>query len=188
VKRALVLGVVAAVALVAGWRLTHPAPPSSVTLSAESAASARQKAQEIATAEARAQSTGRPVAVEETFSDSELSSLANQEAQDRELPFDQIVLHVTSRGTIQGQATSHVGGQDLPVAVEGVPEVSGDRVRLRITRTSLGGVPVPRTVADQLSQQVGQNLEFGQSLAGFDNLSVTTAEGHLTVQGRAIPS
>jgi hypothetical protein len=181
----LVLGVLAAAVVGVWWFAQQPASLPPITLSNTAAQSAREKAEDIARAQAEARSTGRPVPVVETFSDSEMSSLANQVAADRQLPVDGIVLHATARGTIQGQARAHVGGQTLPVYLEGVPQVSGDQVRLRVTTTRLGALPLPAGLANQLTQDVRRDLELGEPVAGFSDLSVTATEGRVTVRGVA---
>ena len=171
-----------------GWGFTHQSSVPPVTTSAASDASARDKALAFAEAEAQARQTGRPVSVIETFNDAELSSLANQAAQARELPVDQIVLHTTAQGTVKGQAQAHVGGQSVPLYLEGVPAVSqGNRLQLQVTTTRLGSVPLPGPIADQLTQSIRQPLELGQPLTGFQDVHVTTAEGQLTVRGVAQP-
>ena len=172
-----------------GWGFLHQSsslPP--VTTSAASEASARDKALAFAQAEAQARQSGRPVSVIETFNDAELSSLANQAAQAKALPVDQIVLHATGQGTVKGQAQAHALGQSVPVYLEGVPTVSdGNRLQLQVTSTQLGSVPLPGPVTDQVTQSIRQPLELGQPLIGFQDVRVTTAEGQLTVRGIAQP-
>lgn len=187
---ALVVLVVALGALAyLGWGFLHQSsslPP--VTTSAASEASARDKALAFAQAEAQARLSGRPVSVIETFNDSELSSLANQGAQAKAMPVDQIVLHSTGQGTVKGQAQAHVVGQSVPVYFEGVPTVSdGNRLQLQVTSTQVGSVPLPGAVTDQVTQSIRQPLELGQPLTGFQDVRVTTAEGQLTVRGVAEP-
>ena len=179
-----VLGVLAYL----GWGFLHQSTVPPVTSSAASDASARDKALAFAQAEAQARQTGRPVSVIETFNDAELSSLANQAAQAKELPVDQIILHSTGQGTVKGQAQAHVAGQSVPVYLEGVPAVSeGNRLQLQVTSTRVGSVPLPGPIADQVTQSIRQPLELGQPLTGFQDVHVSTAEGQLTVRGVAQP-
>jgi len=170
------------------WGFVHqqPAGPT-VTTSAAAAESGQQKALAFANAEAQARRTGRPVSVVETFDDAELSSLANQAAQAQALPVRQISLHATGHGTVQGQAQATVSGQTVPVTLEGVPEVSGNHVRLNVTSTHVGAVPLPGALSDQAGAAI-QPLTLGQSINGFQDLHVTTSEGQLTVRGTALPS
>jgi hypothetical protein len=171
------------------WGFVHqePAVPASSTSEATTA-SAQQKAESFATAQARAQATGRPVRVVQTFDDAELSSLANEAAQARGLPVDQISLHATGQGTVQGRAQAHVAGQTLPVSLEGVPVVTDSRVALNVTSTQVGAIPLPGPISDQVTQSLRQPLEIGQPISGFQRLQVAVHEGRVTVSGTAEPS
>src|SRR5262249_20422308 len=135
-----------------------------VTSSQGAADSGRQKALAFADAQAQAQRTGRPVRVIESFTDAELSSLANEAALQEGLPFDQISLHSTSQGTVRGQAQAHVAG------------------------TSVGTIPLPGPISDQVAQAVRRPLQLGAPITGFQNLQVSASEGQLTVSGVALPA
>jgi hypothetical protein len=178
----LLLGVLAYLA----WGFTHqqPSGPAIVTSPAD-AASAQQKAQSFADAQAQAQRTGRPVSVVEKFGDAEISSLANQEAQARGLPVDGISLHATGQGTLQGHGQAHVAGQSVPVTLEGRPVVNGNRVALNVTSTQVGSLPGP--LSDQVTQSLRQPLELGQPITGFQDLRVAVTDGQVTVSGVAQP-
>jgi hypothetical protein len=184
-----VLLVVLAVGGFLAWRFVHQAPATpAVTTSAAAAESGQQKALAFAEAAAQAQKTGRPVRVVETFDDAELSALANQAAEARSLPVDQISLHATGHGTVQGQAQAHVAGQAVPVTLEGVPEVSDSRVTLNVTSTHVGAIPLPGPVSDQVAASIKQPLALGEPISGFQDLRVAVADGQLTVSGVAEPS
>ncbi len=184
----LVVVLVLAVAGYLAWGFAHQQPSGPmVTTSAASAASAQQKLGAFALAEAQAQLTGRTVRVAETFDDSELSSLANEAAQARSMPVDQISLHATGQGTVQGRAQAHEAGQTLPVGFEGVPMVTGDRVALHVTSTQVGSIPLPGPISDQVTQSFRQPLELGQPISGFQDLHVAVSDGQLTVSGVAQP-
>jgi hypothetical protein len=157
-----------------------------VSTSQASDASAQQKVQAFANAQAQAQQTGRAVSVAETFDDAELSSLANDAAQARGLPVSDISLHATGQGTVEGRAQAQVAGQSVPVSLEGVPVVSGNRVALNVQSTQVGSLPGP--ISDQLTQELRQPLELGQPVTGFDQLHVAVTNGKLTVTGVARPS
>jgi len=101
---------------------------------------------------------------------------------------DQISLHATGRGTVQGQGQAHVAGQSVPVTLEGVPVVSGDRVALNVTSTQVGSIPLPGPLADQVTQSIRQPLALGEPIQGFGDLHVSVAEGQVTVSGVAQPS
>ena len=186
------LGLIVLIALLGvlgylAWGFLHPSSAVPVvTTSQASNASAQQKVQAFANAQARAQQSGRPVQVAETFDDAELSSLANDAAQSRGLPVSDISLHATGQGTVQGRASAQVAGQTVPVTLEGVPVVSDNRVALSVKSTQVGSLPGP--ISDQLTQQLRQPLELGQPVTGFDQLHVAVTDGQLTVTGVAQPS
>jgi len=159
-----------------------------VTSSPGAADSGRQKALAFADAQAQAQRTGRPVSVVESFTDAELSSLANEAAQQEGLPVDQISLHSTNEGTVRGQAQAHVAGTSVPVTLEGSPVVTDNRVALNVISTHVGTIPLPGPLSDQVAQAVRRPLQLGAPITGFQNLQVKATEGWLTVSGVALPA
>lgn len=164
-----------------------PAVPA-VSVSAASAASARSKMQGLDAAKSQAAKSRQPVPVAETFTDSELSSVANEQAQAKSLPFSHLVLHSTAAGSVLGLATVHVAGQDVPVSLEVVPSIAGGRVTLNVTRVQVGSVPLPGPIADQVTQTVRQSLNVGLVPEGFQQVRLQVTEGLLTISGVAIPS
>jgi hypothetical protein len=185
----LVLLLVLAGAAIAGWRYfqAQPATPS-VQVSGSAAQSGRTKAAALANAPAEANRTGRPQTVTETFTDAELTSLANEQAAARSAPVDQVVLHATGQGTIEGRAQAYAGGQSVPVTFQLQPVVQGNTLRLRVQQLSLASVPLPGPVAGQVTDQVRQILDVQRSFDGLQQLRVTTKEGQVTVTGVAVPS
>lgn len=180
---------VLAAAAVAGWRFVHPEPaPLAVNLSETAAQSGRSKVDAMALAEMQATRTGRPVPVSQTFTDSEISSLANEQARAQRLPVEHVLLHATSRGIIQGQATAYAGGQQVPVSFDAVPEASEANIRVRVTRVNVAALPLPGPVADQLTGQLQQLLSVPRSTVPLNQLQVITSEGRVTVTGVAQPS
>jgi hypothetical protein len=172
-----------------GWRLLHPEPATpAVQVSQRDAQTGRDKAAALARAVAEANRTGRPQSISETFTDAELTSLANDQAAARNLPLDQVVLHATAQGTIDGRARAYAGGQQVPVTFRLVPEVEGNTLRLRVQQMSLASVPLPGPVAAQVMDQVRQLVDVQRSLNGLHQLHVTTAEGQVTVTGVALPT
>ncbi len=170
------------------WRFVQgPAVPR-VSTSDATTASAEQKVQAFANAQAQARQSGRSVKVAETFNDAELSSLANEAAAARELPVSNISLHATSQGTVQGRGEARISGQTVPVTLEGVPVVTGDRVALDVTSTRVGTIPLPGPISDQLTEQLREPLALGQPITGFEQLQVSVSDGRLTVSGVAKPS
>ncbi len=177
------------IAALAAWTFVHQDTAGlQVTSSAAAADSGRQKALAFAAAEAEARRTGRPVSVVETFSDAELSSLANEAAQLQGLPIDSISLHSTGQGTVMGRAQAHLAGQSLPVTMEASPVVTGDVIALNVTSTRIGALPVPGPLSDQITQAIKQPLRLGTPISGFQDLQVRASDGALTVSGVAQPS
>jgi hypothetical protein len=182
-----VLLLLLATAGVAGWQFLHsqPAGPN-VQVSETDDRSGRDKVAALAGAVARANRTGRPQVVSETFTDAELSSLANDQAYARALPVDQVVLHATAQGTIEGRARASAAGQHIPVTFQLVPRVADDTLRLEVQQVSLASVPLPGPLANQVLDQVRQAVDVRQSL-GLHQVQVKTSEGAVTVSGVAQP-
>jgi hypothetical protein len=185
VKRLVAVTVVVAAGLYALWRMSTPLPPVDVTASVEQSADA--KVQAFAVARARAEATGHPIRVSETFTDAELTWLANRAAEDRDAPVQDVVLHVDG-GTVEAQAEAIAHGQTLPVRVAGTPRVNGDRVSFQITSLRIGPLPVPPILLDRFGSSMRQALEVGSSLSGFTQVQIQTANGSSTVSAVAEPA
>jgi hypothetical protein len=185
----LVVLLILGVAVFAGWRYfqTQPGTPA-VQVSPSDAQTGRDKAAAIARAVAEANRTGRPQTVSETFTDAELTSLANDQAAARNLPVSQVVLHATSQGTIDGRAQASAAGQEVPVTFRLVPEVEGNTLRMHVQELSLASLPLPGPVASQVTDQIRQVVDVKRSFDGLQQLRVTTAEGQVTVTGVAQPT
>ena len=152
------------------------------------AQSGRNKAATLAAAAAEANRTGRPQTVSETFTDAELTSLANEQAAARNLPVEQVVLHATNQGTIDGRAQAHAAGQPVPVTFRLLPDVSDNTLQLHVQQLSVGSVPLPGPLTSQITDQVRQIVDVRRSFDGLRQLRVTTIEGQVTVTGVAEPS
>lgn len=181
------------VVLVAGgyfaWNFIHQEPSVPVaTTSPADTVNANQKAAAFTDAQAQARRSGHPVQVAQTFTDAELSSLANETARSRGMMMDQISLHATAQGTVQGRAEAHVAGQTVPVSLVGVPTVTNDRVALNVTSTQVGSIPLPGPITDQVTSQLRQPLTLGQAINGFQQLQISVTEGQVTVRGVAQPA
>jgi hypothetical protein len=132
--------------------------------------------------------TGQPARASETFSDSELSSLANQELQSQSLPLDNLVLHATADSRIEEFATAHWGGQALPLfLVATVRVVGGDQLQLTIVDSKLGQLNVPASLAAQINNAALQNVNLGPTLK-MDDVAITVSQGMVTVSGVAKPA
>jgi hypothetical protein len=170
------------------WRAASTRSQLPVRVSAANAQSAQSKMDALEQARAAAARAGHAVQVVETFSDAELSALANAQARARQLPFRDLSLHATAAGTVRGDGLVRVGGQELPLTLEVVPDVSADdRVHLRVTSIHVGTLPLPGAVADQVTHSISQALDLGQPPAGYQHLRVEVADGRLTISGTAGP-
>ncbi len=72
----------------------------------------------------------------ESFTDSELTSLANQKLHGPSIRLDNVIVHATAYGTIESQAKAHWGGQTMPLNV-------------------------PQPLTDQINSLVEQSLNLG---------------------------
>jgi len=130
----------------------------------------------------------QPTAVTESFTDSELSSLANQELQSRSLPIEKLVVHATSNRTIEGQATARWAGQALPIfLIASVRVAGGSRLQVTIVESKLGRVAMPQTLSDEIETVLTENLNLSRALR-LDPLTLTVTEGLVTVSGMAKPA
>ena len=197
-RRSHLLALGTLLALAAGvavaWHALLTAPPAPVVeVSSESAASARSKIQSLDAAKGRAAQSRQPILVAQTFTDSELSSMANEQARARNLPFSNLLLHATAAGAVEAQATVQVAGQDVPVFLEVVPTVTVDsqavsRLVLNVTRVQVGSVPLPGPLTDEVTRSVRRSLDVGLVPPGFRDVQVEVGNGRITIRGVAVPT
>jgi hypothetical protein len=142
----------------------------------------------IAFAQDRASRTGQAVAVKESFSDDEISLMANEylRQQDR-LPLDHMALHSTSAGAIAGKATAHVAALNFGVDLTFHARVNNrNQVALEVGKVGIAGVPVPDQVSTVLTRSLlGSDLAL--PLGNLRDVSVNVGDGRLTVSGNAVP-
>jgi len=192
--RGALVALAALLALVAGaaiaWHAITTRPPvPAVSVSHASAVSAKSKMQSLNDARTRAAQTRQPVEVVQTFTDAELSSAANDQAESRKLPFSHMILHATAGGALEGVATVKVAGQDVPVSLEIVPSVTTDNhLVLTVTNVDLGMLPLPGPMVNQVRQSVKDAMNVGILPPGFTDVHVNVTEGRVTISGVAQPS
>ena len=132
--------------------------------------------------------SGQPARVTQSFSDSELSSLANQEVQNQSLPLDNLVLHATAEGRIEGLGTAHWAGQSLPLFLVATVQVAGTgQLQLTIVESKLGRLNVPAALAGQINSAVRQSVNLGETLKLTD-VSINVTQGMVTVSGVPTPA
>jgi hypothetical protein len=159
-----------------------------VEVDAVQAAAAERKLDTLRNAGAETGSAAQQVTVSESFTDSELSSLANQYLQGQSLPFDNLVLHATGNRTIEAQATAHWAGQSLPLfLVVTIQVVGGNRLQVTIIDSKLGQLSVPRALSDQIDSALIQSVSPGAML-NIEQLTITITQGLVTVSGVALPA
>jgi len=181
-------GVVIAVGLALRAILSAPPAPQ-VTLSAASAASAQSKVQSFNQAGQQAAQRRQPITVVQTFSDSELSSYANQQAAAHGLPFGNIRLHATSGGSIEGAATVRVAGASVPIALNVIPQITADnRLQVHLSQVALGSLALPGPLADQINRSLSQSLDLAALPAGLRDVRLRVTDGQITISGVAQPS
>jgi hypothetical protein len=191
--RKLLAAAVAMLAVAGGGYLYHNATTPyrtlpAVEVDAVQAAAAQRKVDALRNPGGDGANTGQLTRVTESFSDSELSSLANQELQSESLPLDNLVLHATAGGRIEGLAMTHWGGQTLPLfLVTTVQVVGGDQLQLTIVESKLGQLNVPASLAAQINNAALQNVNLGQTLK-MDDVAITVSQGMVTVSGVAKPA
>ena len=156
-------------------------PPVRATAAATAAAQVKLDAVRAAVQQARL--TGKPAFVSESFTDSELSSLANQELFGHSFPVDNVVVHATAGGMIQSQANAHWGGQTLALfLVATINVVNGNQPQLKIVKAKTGRLDVPKALTNQINKAVEQRLNIGPAL-NLDEVKVTIGEGLVTITG-----
>jgi hypothetical protein len=156
-------------------------PP--VEVDAVQAAAAERKLDALRNAGAGAGNAAQQTAVSESFSDSELSSLANRDLQGQSIPLDNLVLHATANRTIEGQATAHWAGQSLPLfVVVTIEVVGGNRLQVTIVDSKLGQLSVPQSLSDQIESALSQSLDLGVT-GNIEQLTINVTQGWVTVSG-----
>ena len=161
--------------------------PPSIKYSSAAAAAGLSKLKIIEGLRATAQRTGRRASDTEVFGDDEMSSLVNQLAEANNQPFTGIVLHATSKHTLQGFGTAHVAGLDLPIYIEGhVVVKDGWQPVIQLDAQRLGSNDVPGPVADQLTGMLSRSVDLAFGL-NVDTIAVTINEGEVTLAASAEP-
>ena len=191
-KKAIV-SVVLLLAVGGGGYLYHEATTPYRTLpaiqvSAAQAGAAERKLNAIWSAGGVAKTTGKAAPVTESFTDSELTSLANQKLQGHSIPLDNVIVHATANGTIESQAKAHWGGQTTPLYLVAIVQVvDGNEPQLKIVQSKTGRLDVPQALTDQINSLIGQSLNLGPASSIYQ-LKVTITDGLLTISGVAKPA
>lgn len=172
---------------VVAYQALRPAPVvAPVPVSSADLSSADRKATSLAEAVAGVQRTGRPVAVDVTFTDAELTALAAEHAGDQQT-LDSIVLHSSSQGYVEGNARAHLAGQAFPAYFRAHLLVEGGRPHLDVFDVRVASLGVPQTVVDQLARSLSTPIDLGGGVQVQD-ARVVYGDGHLRITGTLAPA
>ncbi len=154
-----------------------------VTIDPTTGTSARTKLDHIKSVEYGPAQHHRTEMASETFSDAELSWLANWRAQRSNLPFDGIVVRTNDDGTVETEFNDHVGPATFPVyARTRVTVAQGNQVNIDVLESKFGQWDVPGPVSNGLKQALDQIYGFAREhTRNFDQITLTIAQGRLAV-------
>jgi len=166
------------------WRsATLPYHP--LRQAAGSSAQADAKVAQLQQAVDQANAQHKPVPFSQTFTDAELTRLANENLGSGSV-FSSVTIHANQGGYMEGAGIAHLAGQNLPLYVRAAILVSGDRVSVDVREARLGTLAAPGPLATQISAAV-QNSIPTQNLPSLTGLSVVVSDGSITISGTAQP-
>ena len=114
------------------------------------------------------------------LSDADLTVLANQRAQQMEVPVDGIVVHARGNDQIEGTANGHAAGQSVSFYFLARVNSPNDRPNVQVVSIQVGGLP--GILTDQIANSVGQSLDIGAQLH-LSQTKVAVSVGSVTVSG-----
>lgn len=152
---------------------TDPAAPTS----------ARMKLEHIKSVEYGPDQHHRTESATETFSDAELSWLANWRAQRSKLSFDGFVVHTNDDGTLESEFNDHVGPTTFPVYVRlRLTVVQSNQVNIEIIESKFGQWDVPGFVSNGLKQALDQIYGLSRDhTKNLDDIKLAITQGQLSV-------
>ena len=154
-----------------------------VAASRASAQQAQAKIDKLSQALSLARSSGQPQPVSQTFTDSELTSLADQDLSGS--PISNLILHSSSAGYIEGTGTATLAGQSFPLYLRASIVISGGEPALHLSDVRLGSMSAPSALVTQIEAALHQSLVLSQS--GLSGLKVAFGNGEVTISGAAEP-
>lgn len=157
-----------------------------VTKQAQQSFEDKVRAMEQAAAAAKASGKAQPVT--QTFTEAELTSVANSYTAGAPagLQTTDTQIHL-SGGNVVATSTVNVAGLNVPVGIVATPTVQNGQVQMVVQQVQTGGFPLPEAVNQQLQAQIGRSIDpsaFGIPMT-VSNLQVQN--GQLVVQGTAKP-
>lgn len=187
-KKVIAAGIAIVGAAVIGVYLTIASTPykqlTPVRTNPDIETSARQKLDLIKSAEYYPEQQHKTATVSVTFSDEELTWLANWKAGRSGATVDTFVLHSTANGTVESQFNLHAGPMSFPVYMVTRPSVADrNRVQFQILESKWGRLDPPGPVVSQINQTAQQvysaSLEHTRK---FDDIQLEVKEGQFTVR------
>jgi hypothetical protein len=163
-----------------------------VTMEPTTPVDARTKLDRIKYVEYGPDQHHRTESASETFTDAELSWLANNRVQRSKLPFDGFVVRTNDDGTVESEFNDHVGPTTFPVYVRlRVTVVQGNQVNIEVLESKFGRWDVPVFVSNGLKQALDQIYGLSRDhTKNFDDITLSITQGRLavSVSGNPHPS
>lgn len=155
----------------------------SITNDPTAPASARTKLEHIKSVEYGPDQRHRTETATETFSDAELSFLANWRAQRSNLPMDGFVVHSNDDGTIESKFNDHIGPTTFPVYVRMRVTVNQpNQVNIEILESKFGNWDVPAFASNGLKQALDKIYGLSRDhTRNFDNIALSLTQGQVAV-------
>lgn len=155
----------------------------SVTSDPTTPASARAKLEHIKSVEYGPDQRHRTEMASETFSDAELSWLANWRAQRSNLPMDGFVVHTNDDGTVESKFNDHIGPGTFPVYVRmRVTVAQPNQVSIEILESKFGQWDVPGFASNGLKQALDKIYGLSRDhTKNFDKINLAIQQGQLAV-------
>lgn len=158
--------------------LSTPDDGPPVEVSEEAAASLEQKAIEAATTDGLSTIT---ITQEEATSYLTLRVMPLAEQNGIENPLREPQIYFKGDGTIILRANIDFQGQQQTIRVVARPTAANGSLQVDITEGSIGPVPVPESLLNQVEGQLAEAILAGQTYARLDEIRVE--EGSLTLTG-----
>jgi hypothetical protein len=124
-----------------------------------------------------------------TFTETELTSFVarqlDQMAQSgQQAPLTDPQVHLTGGQIWVSGQVSPSDSQHVNVQVALTPGVSGGQLTITVTKVSLGALPVPQSLVDQVNQQIAAQMDkVNQATRHITLTGVTIREGEMEITG-----
>ena len=156
-----------------------------ITLSSDSLAAAQAKVDGVQSAFDRAQASRQAQPFSQTFTDGELTSLADQKLDPTEITG--LSLHSSADGYVEATATGRIGGQQFPLYIRARISTADGHPQLTLIDTRIGSVAAPGLLKDQINNALQQSASADFNQSRVADLKVGVTAGQITVSGTAEP-